>query len=112
MSDCRSTLTRGARLDGSHRGRFYGLSAGCALDVPAVASLFVVVRRNPERAASQPVYPWAPAAFVTFTFVSAGRAATVNSWEMLAAVVTIASGARGLNLAVIDVKLLAGETVR
>lgn len=57
-----------------------------------VAALFVVVRRNPGMAGTLPGFPWAPAIFVVFTLLFAALAATVDPWEMLAAVVTIASG--------------------
>lgn len=58
-----------------------------------VASLFVIVPRNRTLAAALPGYPWAPAVFVVFTLLFAALAATLNPWEMLAALVTVASGA-------------------
>ena len=51
-----------------------------------------VVRRSPDLASVLPGYPWAPAIFVLFTLLFATLAATVNPWEMLAALVTICSG--------------------
>ena len=57
-----------------------------------VASLFVLARRNPERVAGLPGYPWAPLVFVSFTLLFAGLAATQSPWEMAAALATIASG--------------------
>ncbi len=72
----------------SYLGFTLGLSTAAT-----IASLFVVVRRDPARAAQLPGYPWAPAVFVVFTLLFAALAATVNPWEMLAAVVTIVTGA-------------------
>jgi amino acid transporter len=72
----------------SYLGFTLGLSTAAT-----VAALFVAVRRDPRRAASLPGYPWAPAIFVTFTLLFAASAATVEPREMLAALVTIASGA-------------------
>ena len=72
----------------SYLGFTLGLSTATT-----VASLFVMARRNPSRAHGLPGYPWAPAIFVLFTLLFAGLAATVNPWEMLAALLTIASGA-------------------
>lgn len=57
-----------------------------------VAALFLAVRRSPNLAQLLPGYPWAPAIFVLFTLLFATLAATVNPWEMLAAVLTICSG--------------------
>ena len=57
-----------------------------------VASLFVLARRNPERVAGLPGYPWAPLVFVSFTLLFAGLAATQSPWEMVAALGTIVSG--------------------
>ena len=71
---------------------YLGFTLGLSTAV-TVAALFVAVRRRPEQAASLPGYPWAPAIFVVFTVLFAILATTVNPWEMLAAVVTIASGA-------------------
>lgn len=72
----------------SYLGFTLGLSTAAT-----VATLFVIVRRDPGKAAALPGYPWAPAIFVIFTLMFAALAATVNPWEMLAALVTIASGA-------------------
>lgn len=58
-----------------------------------VASLFVVVRRERGHAPRLPGYPWAPAVFVVFTVLVAILGASVEPYEMLAAGVTIASGA-------------------
>lgn len=71
----------------SYLGFTLGLSAAAT-----VATLFVIVRRDPSRARALPGYPWAPTIFVLFTFLFAALAATVNPWEMLAALATIASG--------------------
>ena len=38
-----------------------------------------------------PGYPWAPLVFILFTLLFPGLAAVANPWEMLAAVLTIAS---------------------
>jgi amino acid transporter len=72
----------------SYLGFTLGLSTAAT-----VASLFVVVRRSPQRTLQLPGYPWAPAIFVVSTLVFAGLAATVNPAEMIAAIATIASGA-------------------
>ena len=72
----------------SYLGFTLGLSTAAT-----VASLFVAVRRNPGLAGRLPGYPWAPAIFVAFTLLFAGLAATLNPWEMAAAVATIGSGA-------------------
>ncbi|NNE38104.1 MAG: amino acid permease, partial [Gammaproteobacteria bacterium] len=61
--------------------------------VITVSSLFVVVRRQPEQKSDLPGYPWAPALFIIFTLTFAGLAAKRQPWEMVAAVVTILSGA-------------------
>lgn len=58
-----------------------------------VSALFVAVRRDPGRALELPGYPWAPAVFVVFTLSFAALAASVNPWEMAAALATIGSGA-------------------
>jgi APA family basic amino acid/polyamine antiporter len=71
----------------SYLGFTLGLSAATA-----VASLFVIARRKPERIGSLPGYPWAPGIFVAFTLLFAGLAATQNPTELLAALVTILSG--------------------
>jgi amino acid transporter len=71
----------------SYLGFTLGLSTAAT-----VAALFVIVRREPVSARALPGYPWAPALFVLFTLLFAALAATVNPWEMLAALITIASG--------------------
>jgi APA family basic amino acid/polyamine antiporter len=71
---------------------YLGFTLGLSTAV-TVAALFVVVRRDPSGARALPGYPWAPAIFVLSTFLFAALAATVNPWEMLASLVTIASGA-------------------
>jgi APA family basic amino acid/polyamine antiporter len=71
----------------SYLGFTLGLSTAAT-----VAALFVVVRRSPSLAGVLPGYPWAPAIFVLFTLLFAALAATVNPWEMLAALLTICSG--------------------
>ncbi|MEJ2604450.1 MAG: APC family permease [Gammaproteobacteria bacterium] len=72
----------------SYLGFTLGLSAAAT-----VASLFLAVRREPNRRHVLPGYPWAPLVFVTFTLLFAALAATVEPLEMLAALVTIAAGA-------------------
>jgi APA family basic amino acid/polyamine antiporter len=72
----------------SYLGFTLGLST-----VVTVASLFVVVRRDPSRARRLSGYPWAPAVFVLSTLLFTALAANVNPWEMVAALVTIGSGA-------------------
>ena len=72
----------------SYLGFTLGLSTAAT-----VGALFVIVRRNPSCAGALPGYPWAPAIFIVFTLLFAALAATVNPWEMLAALATIASGA-------------------
>ena len=57
-----------------------------------VASLFVGIRRFGNHSQTLTGYPWAPALYVIFTVLFAALAATVNPWEMLAALATIASG--------------------
>jgi amino acid transporter len=71
---------------------YLGFTLGLSTAATA-ATLFVLVRRDPSSARSLPGYPWAPALFVGFTLLFAALAATVNPWEMLAAVVTILTGA-------------------
>jgi APA family basic amino acid/polyamine antiporter len=71
----------------SYLGFTLGLSAATA-----VASLFVIARRQPESVRSLAGYPWAPAIFVAFTLLFAGLAATQNPVELVAALVTILSG--------------------
>jgi APA family basic amino acid/polyamine antiporter len=56
-----------------------------------VGCLFVLAQREGQRVTSLPGYPWAPALFIIFTVLFAILAATINPWEMLAALVTIAS---------------------
>jgi APA family basic amino acid/polyamine antiporter len=80
--------TTGLRQLLSYLGFTLGLST-----VVTVAALFVVVRRDASLARALPGYPWAPAIFVLSTLLFAALAAIVNPWEMLAALVTIASGA-------------------
>jgi APA family basic amino acid/polyamine antiporter len=70
---------------------YLGFTLGLSTAV-TVAALFVAVRRDPSRARALPGYPWAPAIFVLFTLLFAALAASVNPWEMLAALATIASG--------------------
>jgi APA family basic amino acid/polyamine antiporter len=71
----------------SYLGFTLGLSAAAT-----VASLFLLVRRSPDRTRGLPGYPWAPAVFVVCTLLFAALAATRNPWEMVAALATIASG--------------------
>jgi len=71
----------------------FTLSLSAAL---TVASLFVVARRERRagvRASGFPGYPWAPLAFVAATLLFAALAARSQPAEILAAFVTIASGA-------------------
>ncbi len=70
----------------SYLGFTLGLSSAVT-----VASLFVVVRRRKIDTRQLPGYPWVPAIFVSMTLLFAGLAAVRNPWEMLAAVLTIAS---------------------
>ncbi len=69
----------------SYLGFTLGLSAAAT-----VASLFVTVRRRPA-GGPLPGYPWAPVIYVAMTLLFAALAAVRNPWEMLAAVLTIAS---------------------
>jgi APA family basic amino acid/polyamine antiporter len=71
---------------------YLGFTLGLSTVVTVVA-LFVAVRRDPSRARGLPGYPWAPAVFVVSTLLFTVLAAIVNPWEMLAALLTIASGA-------------------
>ena len=71
----------------SYLGFTLGLSTAAT-----VASLFVAVGRVPDRNRRLPGYPWAPASYVALTLLFAALAATVSPWEMLAALMTIASG--------------------
>ena len=70
----------------SYLGFTLGLSSAVT-----VASLFVVVRRRQIDTRQLPGYPWVPIIFVGMTLLFAGLAALRNPWEMLAAVLTIAS---------------------
>lgn len=72
----------------SYLGFTLGLSSAAT-----VAALFVAIRREPDRGAALPGYPWAPMIFVLSTLTFAALAATVNPWEMVAALATVASGA-------------------
>ncbi len=72
----------------SYLGFTLGLSSAVT-----VAALFVAIRREPDRGAALPGYPWAPMIFVLSTLTFAALAATVNPWEMVAALATVASGA-------------------
>jgi len=71
----------------SYLGFTLGLSTAAT-----IASLFIIVRRDPAVAVRLPGYPWIPALFISFTLLFAAIAATRNPWEMLAAVLTIVSG--------------------
>ena len=71
----------------SYLGFTLGLSA-----VATVASLFVAARRATDCSLKLPGYPWAPALFVVATLSFAVLAAVINPWEMLAALLTMASG--------------------
>jgi len=72
----------------SYLGFTLGLSTAAT-----ISSLFVLARREPERVGALPGYPWAPAVFVCSTLLFAALAATINPREMLAALLTILSGA-------------------
>src|SRR5690606_7198193 len=67
----------------------FTLSASAAL---TAASLFVVRRREPARAAALPGLPWAPALFVAATLLFAVLAARRQPAELIAALVTVVSG--------------------
>lgn len=71
----------------SYLGFTLGLSSAAT-----IASLFIIVRRDPGVAGQLPGYPWIPVIFISFTLLFAVIAATRNPWEMLAAVLTIVSG--------------------
>lgn len=58
-----------------------------------VASLFVVQRRDPARVAGLPGFSWAPAIFVAATLLFAVLAARQQPAELIAALVTVVSGA-------------------
>jgi APA family basic amino acid/polyamine antiporter len=59
----------------------------------SVASLFVIARREPERVRGLFGYPWAPLVFFVFTVLFAVLGARREPWQMLAALLTIGSGA-------------------
>jgi amino acid transporter len=67
----------------------FTLSLSAAL---SVASLFVLVRREGRQAVSVPGYPFTPLFYVLITLVLAGMAGWREPLQLLAAVVTIASG--------------------
>lgn len=71
----------------SYLGFTLGLSTAAT-----VASLFIIVRRDPGVAGQLPGYPWVPVLFIGFTLLFAAIAATRNPWEMLASILTIVSG--------------------
>jgi APA family basic amino acid/polyamine antiporter len=71
----------------SYLGFTLGLSA-----VIAVASVFILVRREGDKARRLPGYPWAPSIFVVFTLLFACLGAVRQPWQMAAAVITILSG--------------------
>lgn len=71
----------------SYLGFTLGLSSAAT-----VLSLFVAVGRRPSLARALPGYPWAPAVYVIATVSFALLAATINWLEMLAALLTVASG--------------------
>jgi amino acid transporter len=79
MTDLRQLL--------SWLGFTLGLSSAAA-----VASLFVIAYRQPERVRALPGFPFAPAAYVLLTVLFAGLAASQNPIELAAALVTIFSG--------------------
>ena len=56
-----------------------------------VACLFAVVSRRDSNKTQLPGYPWAPLVYIACTLVFAALAATINPWEMLAALLTVAS---------------------
>ncbi len=67
----------------------FTLSLSAAL---TVASLFIVARRERAVTAGLPGFPWAPAVFVTATLLFAALAARQQPVELIAALVTVASG--------------------
>jgi APA family basic amino acid/polyamine antiporter len=69
---------------------YLGFTLGLSTAV-TVASLFTTARRRQIDTRQLTGYPWVPIIFVTMTLLSAGLAALRNPWEMLAAVLTIAS---------------------
>ena len=72
----------------SYLGFTLGLSA-----VMTVASLFVFVTRHGNNGLTLPGYPWAPAIFIIFTLLFAALGAIRQPIEMLAAVITLLTGA-------------------
>ncbi|MDX1736403.1 MAG: amino acid permease, partial [Halioglobus sp.] len=78
LSDLRELL--------SYLGFTLGLSSAAT-----VAALFVAARGHDGRDTRLPGYPWAPAVYVGCTLLFCALAATINPWEMLAALLTIAS---------------------
>ena len=56
-----------------------------------VACLFAVIRRDGAPGERLPGYPWAPLVFIACTLLFAALAAPINPWEMLAALLTVAS---------------------
>jgi APA family basic amino acid/polyamine antiporter len=71
----------------SYLGFTLGLST-----VITVAALFTALKRQGQSAPALPGYPWAPALFVILTLLFTAAAAVRQPLEMLAAVLTIASG--------------------
>jgi APA family basic amino acid/polyamine antiporter len=71
----------------SYLGMTLSLSAAAT-----VCCLFVLIRRNPAQKTGLTGYPWAPAIYVTFTFMLVAIAALRTPVEMLAALITILSG--------------------
>lgn len=72
----------------SYLGFTLGLSA-----VITVASLFIYIRRHNQDTSVLSGYPWAPVIFIFFTLLFTGLAAMRQPWQLLAAIVTILSGA-------------------
>jgi APA family basic amino acid/polyamine antiporter len=71
----------------SYLGFTLGLST-----VITVAALFTALKQQGQSAPALPGYPWAPALFVILTLLFTAAAAVRQPVEMLAAVLTIASG--------------------
>jgi amino acid transporter len=67
----------------------FTLSLSAAL---TVASLFVLARREGREAVSVPGYPFTPLFYVLVTLLLAGMAGSREPYQLLAAVITIASG--------------------
>lgn len=68
---------------------------GMTLSISAavtICSLFVLLRRSPEKKMDLPGYPWAPVIYVTFTLLFLVLAAIRTPIEMLASLITILSG--------------------